>query len=264
METEVIKEILDLTGKNPYIRRRQLKTKRETDLMEKFDNFMSDFIKVHTKLSKHPHTKKAIPVLLKEMFPSLAPSDIEKLAVFIRKQNYADRTNKKFNVIKEELDKINKERIDTLMDSSTRKELYITLFSPEKIMFLLLEKEIKYERNLLVECILTRAENTIGLNKTFSLLLLYYKTLYEQIKKHDPFTKFNIKPSEYLSPEDFMKSFSEKFETLVKVEPIAGVDNDKLEINAYKLTRIISKYVQEEMSLIVEIAKIMILNQEGI
>lgn len=262
MNTELMIEFLDLTKRYPYIRNRPLKTEREARLVEQFDNFIKDFIKKHTELSKKSSTRKTITALLKEMFPTLPPADIEKLAMYIRKLNYADRQNKKFCEVKEELEKLNKEQIDSLMDPKTSKALYITLYAPERLMFMFLDKEIKYEKNLSFDSILSRAENSIGVNKLCSLLLLYSKTLYEQIKKHDPFTKFNIRPSEYKSPEDFIKSFSDKLEYLLKDEiNIEDQNINKLEYKAYKLTKIISKYVNEEIPLIMEIAKIMLQNQ---
>lgn len=263
MNTELMIEFLDLTKRSPYIRNRPFKTEREAQLMEQFDNFIKEFIKKHTELSKKSSTRKTITALLKEMFPTLSPEDIEKLAMYIRKLNYADRMNKKFEEVKGELEKLNKEQIETLMDPKTHEALYITLYAPERLMFMFLDKEIKYEKNLSLDTVLSRAENSVGVNKTCSLLLLYYKTLYEQIKKHDPFRKFKIRPSEYNSPEDFLKSFCDKFAALLKeqTEVPQDVNSNKLEHNAYKLTKIISKYVNEEIPLIIEIAKIMLLNQ---
>lgn len=253
MEIEVIREILDLTKRSPYVRNRLMKTEREEKLMEQLDKFIEEFNNLYEKLSQHPHTKKTRPGLLKELFPTLSSSEVDKLVKHINRLTYNEKMSKKFTEIQEGLNKINKEQIDALMDPSTGRELYISLYSPERVIFFFIDSEIKFDRKLLIETVLSRAENSIGINRTCTLLLLYYQTLYEQIKKYDPFTKFKITPSEYETSEEFIKTFSNSLESLLKTEE----DDMSLDIEAYKLTKIISKYVTEDLSLVKEIAKIM-------
>lgn len=259
MKTELMEEILDLT-------KRSAKPERVNWLMECFDKFVTEFIEMHTKLFQQSDTRATITYLLKEMFPTLPPDDIEKVATYIWKVNYGNRENEKFVEIIQELYKLNEEQITTLMNPSTRKELYIALYSPERLMFMFLEKEIKYERDFKIRSILTRAENTICINKLCSLLLAYYKTRYELIKKYDPFTKFNIIPSDYTSTKEFVESFSDQFKTLLKCHVIEltemkEIDTIRLDTDAYKLTKIISKYIYEDFHLIKEIIKIILLNE---